>query len=205
MKSVHVIKLIVFCLAGALVIIFHDAIMKNDGALVGIIVGSAVLLYGIDMTVNGILLRRLFGENFLFFGALSQFLIAAALFSVTGSIESVCIVWAVWSILREGKEMSESIHRLFQKKPGLLNIAESVVVIVFSFTMIIEPGEHHASFHVYLLGIELILEVAFMCVNILFDRYIDKKNQAKNAAIATTEAAFTDAEIEENTSGDKND
>ena len=38
---------------------------------------------------------------------------------------------------------------------------ESIVVIVFSVLMIAHPTEHHAHTHIYLLGIELLLEVIF--------------------------------------------
>ena len=209
MKIFRIVKSVVFLAAGILTLVLHDLIMKDEGSLVGIIVGSAILLYGLDMTFRGVVERRLFGENYLFFGALSQFLIAAALFAVSGSIESVCVIWAVWSILREGKEMSESLHRVFNKKPGLLNIAESVVIIVFSFMMMMEPSEHHASFHIYLLGIELILEIVFMFVNLLFDRMIEKKRKEKGtvleANVETAEAAITDDAADETPKDEAND
>lgn len=177
LKPIQIIKAVVFCAAGALVLVFHDAIMENDGALVGIIVGSTVILYGLVTTIRSFIEKRFFGDDYLLFGALSQFMIAAALFAVANSIESVCIVWAVWSILRECREMSKAIFSLTHRRPGVINILESVVIIVFSFFMIIEPGEHHASLHVYLLGVELILEIVFSAINLFFDRFAEKRKE----------------------------
>ena len=208
MKFVRIARSVVFLAAGVLTLVLHDLIMKDGGALVGIIVGAAVSIYGLDMTVRGIAAKKLFGENYLLFGALSQFLIAAALFAVSGSIESVCVIWAVWSILREGKESSEALHRVINKRSGILSIIESVVVIVFSFMMIMEPSEHHASLHVYILGIELILEIGFMLLDLLSDRLVEKRLREKTVAensFETAEAAIADDAADEAPKDEAND
>ena len=59
------------------------------------------------------------------------------------------------------KEITEDLHRIAHKGPGFISIVESIVIIVLSVSMIMNPTEHHAHVHVILLGIELILEVAF--------------------------------------------
>ena len=171
MKPLQLIKTVLYILAGIAVVIFNNEIMESLGVVVGIV----VICFGVDYIIMGITHKKYFGETGLFFPALTYILLGVILFIVTDDIKSVCLVWAVWAILREGKELSESIHRLTEKKPGLINALESVVIIIFSFTMIMEPGEHHAHVHVFLLGGELILEVLFPIANMLFDKYIEKK------------------------------
>ena len=65
----------------------------------------------------------------------------------------------MWSCERECKEIAEKIHQ-FKKCPlvTLLNLAESIVVIVFCITLILNPSEHHIHAHVIISGLELILE-----------------------------------------------
>ena len=184
MKPLQLIKTVLYVLAGIAVFIFNEQIMEA----LGIVVGVVVLLFGIDYVIIGVTHKKYFGETGLFFPALTYILLAVILFIVTEDIKSVCLVWAVWAILREGKELSESMHRLSESRrgafnmPALINALESVVIIIFSFTMILEPGEHHAHVHVFLLGGELILEVLFPIVNAWFDERFGQKDGEKASA-----------------------
>ena len=53
---------------------------------------------------------------------------------------------------------------------------ESIVVIVLSFVMILEPTEHHANLHAILLGVELITVVLFY----FMENFIDGKRSANS-------------------------
>ena len=75
--------------------------------------------------------------------------------------------------------------------------------------MLIEPGEHHAKIHLYLLAVELFTKVLFPIVHFIAER-VEEKKQAKTApaqADAPGEAAAPpeeqentqDAEEQENT------
>lgn len=174
MKIWRIIKTVLYSVAGLLILVFNEPIMPAVGTLVG----SVVIFYGIDITILSILKGRFFGENSLFFGGLVQLLMGVIIIIVRGDIVKVCLVWAVWSILREGKELSESLHAILAKRRGFINFAESVTIIVFSFMMIMEPTEHHAHFHVIILGIELILEVFFPIANDFIDRLSGRKIDA---------------------------
>ena len=57
-------------------------------------------------------------------------LLAATLFIVSDDIIKICLIWAVWSIIREGREIAESAHHIREKRPGLINLIESIVIIV---------------------------------------------------------------------------
>lgn len=205
MKFNDYFKTVIYVTAGILVLVLHDAIMLDSRNLLGIIVAGSVTLYAIDISVESIRKKRFFGENALFFGGLVQILIALALFLVRNSIPSVCIVWAVWGILRESKEMSEALHNIINKRPGYLSVFESIIIIGFSFTMIMRPSEEHASMHVYILGIELILEVTFPLINLIYERYaIRRAKKALAVYISKTandpEAAATETPLTDLTS-----
>ena len=82
----------------------------------------------------------------------------------------VCVIWSIWSIMREGEEIVEKGFEGIKEHPitSVVNFAESVVVIVFSVMLICARDfhelEHHAHSHVILLGIELIIEVIWVYV-----------------------------------------
>ena len=69
--------------------------------------------------------------------------------------QSICIIWAVWSILRESREIEEAVIKMCKRIPVFLDLMESIVCIVFSILLIINPNEHHALIHIYLLSVEL--------------------------------------------------
>ena len=177
MKQWQIVKTVLYSLAGVAVLIFHERILD----FVGAIVGSVILTYGLDVLIVSIIKKTYIGGDYFLFGGLVHLLIAVIIFMVSGDLVKICLVWAVWSIIREGKELSESIHRLTLKKPAIVNVIESVTVVYLSFSMILEPTLRHAHIHVVLLGIELILEVAFPFVNGLIDKFFYEKRRLKTA------------------------
>ena len=66
-------------------------------------------------------------------------------------------MWATWSIVRESFEIKELVTEIKSWTLTFLSGAESIAVIVFSVMLILEPGEHHAMIHIYLLLLELLL------------------------------------------------
>ena len=175
MKNLKIIKTVLYMLGGVAVLILNNLIMERQ--FVGYLVGMVIAFYALDIVIVSVAEKRALGEDGVFM-ALTHALLSVVLFLVADDIVKICLVWAVWSILREGKELSECIHRISHKKMGILNAVESIVIIVFSFTMILEPGEHHAHVHVIILGIELMLEVIFPIMNGFFDSYAERKKLA---------------------------
>lgn len=192
MKPWFIVKSILYITLGAAILLFYNEIME----FVGIMVGAVVAFYGVDIAVLSIIEKQYFGENHLFFGGLVQILMGVCLFVVRADIISVCLVWAVWSILREGKELSEALHSVIEKRIGFINIVESIIIIVFSFLMIMEPGEHHARIHVIILGIELLLEVLFPILNGAMENFMEKKKASRLEAAESTEVSAT--KVDEN-------
>ena len=78
---------------------------------------------------------------------------------------TVCVIWAVWSILRESIELQEIVEGELHPVLGVVSGLESVAVIVLSVMLMIEPGEHHAMIHSYLLCVELVLSAVIPLLN----------------------------------------
>lgn len=167
MKTWHLIKLVLYIILGTLVFIFNEFCLEN----VGYIVATLMLLYAIEDIVISII-DGVFNEETKLFTALIEVVLAFVLaFLKEDAFTSKLIMWAVWSIIREGKEITECVLRFKEKKFAFLNLAESLVVTYFSITMIFNPTEHHAHTHIFLLGVELYTNVLFY----YFYGFLDKK------------------------------
>ena len=148
------IKLGVFTILAILVFIFREPLVEN----LKYFIGGLMLLYGLEEILFEILYSRhhILRQGKLYLGGI-ELLLGVVMLSVPMSYESVCIIWATWSILREAYEIKEVFSEIKCLAPKILSATESVVVIVFSILLIIEPGEHHAMIHLYLLLAELII------------------------------------------------
>ena len=148
------IKLGVFAILAILVFVFREPLVGN----LKYFIGGLMLLYGLEEILFEILYSRhhILHQGKLYLGGI-ELLLGVVMLSVPMSYESVCIIWATWSILREAYEIKEVFSEIKCLAPKILSATESVVVIVFSILLIIEPGEHHAMIHLYLLLAELIV------------------------------------------------
>lgn len=148
------IKLGVFAILAILVFIFREPIVEH----LKYFIGGLMVLYGLEEILFEILYSRhhILHQGKLYLGGI-ELLLGAVVLSVPMTYESVCIIWATWSILREAYEIKEVFSEIKCLLPKIISAIESVVVIVFSILLIMEPGEHHAMIHLYLLLVELIL------------------------------------------------
>ena len=199
MKPFGIIKTILYLIGGIAVLALNETIMEQH-YYVGIVVGIVILSYAIDVMIIGVISRNILTRVGIY-TVITHVLLAVVLFIVRDTLVTVCLVWAVWTILREGNEISEGIHRIMNKKSGFINILESVVIIMFSFAMILEPTEHHAHVHIIILGIELILEALFPFINNWLDTFNDKIRLAvalegeKKNGVSAPGTTVTDGEI----------
>ena len=175
MKNYQIAKTILYLTAGILVLIFNQTVIN----FVGLTVASVVIVFGVDITVFSIIKKSYFGENSLFFGGIIQFTLGLIILLVKDDIIKVCLTWAIWSILREIKEMSNAINEIRERKYRFINLTESILIIIFSFIMIMNPDEPHARIHVYILGVELLLEVIFPYLNGIIDSRVEKKRKTR--------------------------
>ena len=149
-----IVKQIVFAILAVLVFVFraiHIQYLKY-------FVGGLMLFYGLEEQLFELIYSRsnMLKQGKVYLG-LSEIILGIVVLAVEIDYDSVCIIWAVWSILRESYEIKEIFADLQFLVPKVLSGVESIAVIVFSILLIIEPAEHHAMIHLYLLLVELIL------------------------------------------------
>ena len=173
-KIYKLVKLILFVAAGIAILVCNKLIMNEEGAIINGLVGAIIAIYGIEGILLPIFTHKIKSESVeMLNGAVNVLIAVIMIFLLEGhpyELRIVCVLWSVWSIMREGVEIYEKVVEGFKKHPitSTVNLAESVVVIVFSIMLITAKDahelEHHAHAHVILLGIELIIEVIWVYV-----------------------------------------
>lgn len=150
----YLIKLIVFTILAALVFVFREQLVEY----LKYFIGGLMILYAIEEVLFILIhhIKHILHEDKIYLGFI-ELLFGIVLSCVNVSYESVCIIWATWSILRESYEIKEIAFELKNIVPKIISGIESIVVLVFSILLIIEPGEHHALIHLYLLLAELVV------------------------------------------------
>ena len=169
MKTYQYIKFFIFLTLGTLILIFNETLIGYIPHLVG----SIMLLYGIEDSIVKLCLKEINEDIGKAIDNLLIIMLGIILFFLTdpSKFTIVCIIWSTWSILREEWEIKEkAIEKSNSLVLSIVNIIESIVVIVFAVMLIFSPTEHHAHFHIILLGIALILEVIFPVI----DKYASK-------------------------------
>ncbi len=169
MKIYRLIKMVVLIAAGILLFVFGKPLMNNDGALLNGVVGAVIAFYGIEGITIPIITKKIKQERIRLMAGVTNVLIAVIMiFFLEGNdqeLRIVCVLWSLWSIMRESEEIFEKSFDHIKKHPitSTINFVESVVVIVFSILLITAKTQEelleHAYAHVVLLGIELIIEV----------------------------------------------
>lgn len=172
-KIYKLTKLILFVLMGIAILVLNELIIKHNDIL-NFLVGGIIAIYGLEGIILPIATKKVKAEKIEMFGGGVDVLIAIIMIVLLkGNDEKlriVCVLWSLWSIMREGEEIFDKGFVGIKNHPitSAVNIIESIVVIVFSVILIVAPDEdellHHAHAHVILLGIELIIEVIWVYV-----------------------------------------
>ena len=89
---------------------------------------------------------------------------------------SVCIIWAVWSISRESFEIYEITSGIVRGPAAVISGIESIIAIIFSVMLLINPTEHHAKIHIYLLIVEFLVTAFSPVVSELVYNFKNKKS-----------------------------
>ena len=152
-----ILELAVVVVLSVFVLIFQDTLVENIKDFVG-----AVMVYeGVEEIVLEIIhAKKNFWKSSKAYQGLIDItfgIILLALF-IDQSIEYivVCVVWASWSIIRESHEIKRIVNDVRCITPRIISGIESIAVIIFSVLLILEPGEHHARIHLYILIVELV-------------------------------------------------
>lgn len=173
-----IVKLAVFVVLAVLVFVFLEQLIKN----LKYFIGGLMLLYGVEEVLFEVLFH---GKNFwkcekTYLGLVELILGTTLFFFPLEAeheevIKMTCVIWAAWSIIREAFEIRELVVEIKSVALTIISGIESAAVIVLSVMLILEPGEHHAKIHLYLLLIELVLTPLVP----LLDEAIEKKKHKK--------------------------
>ena len=176
MKKWQILKAVLYLALAICIFVLNDTVMPY----VGILVGAVVCLYAAEEFAVCAAKKVLFSDAYHLFDGIAQLLIGIILFIVSDDIIKVCLVWGVWSILRESKEMAEAIKKLPTRKSEIINVIESVTIIALSFLMILEPNDDHAYLHMILLGVELVIVVLFYYIEVFENKFLQRKLKEKD-------------------------
>lgn len=174
-----VIKLVVFSTLAAFVFAFRDYHVENLKPFIG----ALMLLYGTEGLLFEILSQR---KKFYYapkvYLALIEFIFGIVLIAAPLPFDHVCVIWATWSIIRESYEIKEIVTDFKTVTPRVLSGVESIIVIVFSVLLILNPMEHHAAIHMGLLVAELILNPLVVLIDeFLISRKAKRKTPTDKA------------------------
>ncbi len=141
-------------------------------------IGGLMIVYGLEEIVRAIYFhgKEFWKQERVFLGYLEILLGGVLVFSPL-TIETVCIIWASWSILKHSFEIRELVVEIASWTLTIISGIESIVIIVFSVMLILEPGEHHALMHLYLLLVELFLTPFVPLMDELFKHFHESKQE----------------------------
>ena len=138
---------------GILILVFSEFLVEY----IPIFVSSVILIYSLELLIKWLVCdRKITKETKLFDGIIELLLSIIIIIFLRDKFEAICIVWGFWIVIREGKELDESIYEIKHNKLAIIDILESCVLMYFAISLIINPTEHHAFIHVILTGIEFI-------------------------------------------------
>ena len=154
------VKLVIFVALAICVFIFREQLVEH----LKYFIGGLMLLYGVEEILFEVLFH---GKNFwkcekTYLGLVELILGTTLFFYPLEAepevvIKMTCVIWAAWSIIREAFEIRELVVEIKSVVLTIISGIESIAVIVLSVMLILEPGEHHAMIHLYLLLAELVL------------------------------------------------
>ena len=147
-------------------------------------IGGLMLIYGVEEILFEVLFHR---KNFwkcekTYLGFVELILGTTLFFYPLAAndeevVKMTCVIWAAWSIIREAFEIRELVVEIKSIVLTIISGIESVAVIVLSVMLILEPGEHHAIIHFYMLSIELILTPLVPLLDEIIEAKKHKKEQ----------------------------
>ena len=152
MKVLHFVKLGIYIAIGVLLAIFRDFIIEN----LSFTVPAIFILYGVEAIGFTIFYHpKDFHLQHRFYWGIVELLLGVVVLAAIIDFETVCIVWAIWSILREAEEIRDAVQTFDSVITSIISIVTGIINVVFSVLLIIHPGPHHAMTHLYLLIVEL--------------------------------------------------
>ena len=154
MKIYNYIKLAIFIAFSVLIIIFREELV-ND---LHFFVGSIILAFGIESAIVSLLTaKRNAFKSIRFAFSMVEVILGLTLLTAIRHFAHVCVIWSVWSILRQSIDINEVLRGEVKGVVAVIYLIQSVVSVVFSIMLLLDPSRHHAITHVYLLIAELLV------------------------------------------------
>lgn len=216
MKIYGIIRTVIYWTLTALVLAFASALAEIE--LLKYIIGSLLIFYGAEEIIFTVFKDKKHYSIGTLYWNIIEIIIGIILIifvkadDIAEAYAIVCVCWAIWSILRETRELVEVTEKLKENKLipvriiSVISIFESLTIIALSLTMIIEPGEHHALIHLYLLAVELFTRALYPLINYIADCYNAKKKiKTEDAAVEPTETELPEDAAVEHTEAEQNE
>ena len=162
MKYFRFIKLAIYLTIGVLLGVYHTYMVEH----LKYTLPTIMLLYGLEAVCFAVYYHRnkCYLEQRFYWGLVEMLLAFVIVFAVNDFV-TVCIIWAIWAILREANEIREAVTELSNLIPSTIEIVAGLVNVVFSVLLIINPTVQHATVHLYLLIVELVLTSGLPIIN----------------------------------------
>ena len=179
----YFVKLIVYVSIAVCVFIFRELLVEN----LKYFIGGLMTLYGVEEILFEIVFKdkHFWHKDKIYLGIIElSFGIALLCLNLHDNAEETlirtCLIWATWSIVRESFEIKELVTEIKSWTLTIISGIESIAVIILSIMLILEPGEHHAMVHMYLLLLELLLTPLIPLLDeILLERKAKKLEKAE--------------------------
>lgn len=154
MKIYRFIKLALFIAFSVLIFVFRNELVSN----LPFFIGAVILGYGVEnIGVLAFVEKKECFKNSKFTFSFFEIILGITTIVVITDFAYACIVWAVWSMLRQSIDIYEVLSGGVKGVVAIILLIESVISIVFGILLIIHPTEHHAIHHIYLLIAELMV------------------------------------------------
>lgn len=172
MKIYYWIRLFLFIALSVLIGVFSHELLDSLHYLVG----AVMLLYGIEGIFFPIVHhKKKFIIEYQFYLGQIELLLGIIMMAAVRNFNTICVMWATWTIVRESFELYETSHKFMHKFPAIFSLSLSIIEIVFSILLIIYASEHHALTHIYLLIPELVINGLSVLLFALYHEHRTKK------------------------------
>ena len=157
---------------GILILIFARTLLEY----IPYFVASVIFLYGFELLLKFIIIeKKLSKHSHLFDGIIEIALSFIIIICLKENIETICIIWGFWIVIREGKELDESIYEIRNSKLAYIDIIESGILMYFAISLIVNPIEHHAYVHILLTGIEFLFNMLLFLLVLFVNKNKEEK------------------------------
>lgn len=174
MKFYNYSKLVIFIVFSVLLFVFRNELVVE----LHYFVASIMLAFGLEsIGVCFFVKKKDAIKTIRFSFAITEIVVGLTLMFAIRHFATTCVVWAMWSILRQSIDIHEVLCGRVKGVMAIVYMVQSIVSIAFSIILVIEPVEHHAISHIYLLIAELIVISVPPVVEEIYGNISKKKSE----------------------------